>query len=311
MQRVTDIYGPIPYSKVLVSGEGSESDGLNAAYDSQKDVYMRMFQELEEADQALEDNMTEGNSGFEKLDDVYYGKLQQWRLFLHSLQLRMAMRLCYTDMAAEAQSIAEKAVTAGVIEKNDDNALFHVAENRSALCFNDWKDYRVGADIICYMNGYADPRRDKYFTKVKNNDREGYYGMRIGINSPFSDDDMITSYSNRLMTASDPYVWMTASEVAFLRAEGALRKWNMGGEAKDFYETGVKLSFEEHGASGAEDYLNSIASPSGYTDPLGSYSTGSPANITVKWNEMGEQSIRREFGTYHYPKVDCTFPQRH
>ena len=55
------------------------------------------------------------------------------------------------------------------------------------------------------MNGYADPRRDKYFTKVKNNDQEGYYGMRIGINSPFSDDDMITSYSNRLMTASDPY----------------------------------------------------------------------------------------------------------
>ena len=73
-----------------------------------------------------------------------------------------------------------EAVAAGVIEKNDDNALFHVAENRSALCFNDWKDYRVGADIICYMNGYADPRRDKYFTKVKNNDQEGYYGMRIG-----------------------------------------------------------------------------------------------------------------------------------
>ena len=308
MQRVTDIYGPIPYSKVLVSGEGSESDGLNAAYDSQKDVYMRMFQELEEADQALEDNMTEGNSGFEKLDDVYYGKLQQWRLFLHSLQLRMAMRLCYTDMATEAQSIAEKAVAAGVIEKNDDNALFHVAENRSALCFNDWKDYRIGADIICYMNGYADPRRDKYFTKVKNNDQEGYYGMRIGINSPFSDDDMLTSYSNRLMTASDPYVWMTASEVAFLRAEGALRKWNMGGEAKDFYETGVKLSFEEHGASGAEDYLNSIASPSGYTDPLGSYSTGSPANITVKWNEMGEQAFEENLERIITQKWIALFP---
>ena len=204
-------------------------------------------------------------------------------------------------LAAEAQSIAEKAVTAGVIEKNDDNALFHVAENRSALCFNDWKDYRVGADIICYMNGYADPRRDKYFTKVKNNDQEGYYGMRIGINSPFSDDDMITSYSNR-------YVWMTASEVAFLRAEGALRKWNMGGEAKDFYETGVKLSFEEHGASGAEDYLNSIASPSGYTDPLGSYSTGSPANITVKWNEMGEQAFEENLERIITQKWIALFP---
>ena len=165
-----------------------------------------------------------------------------------------------------------------------------------------------GADIICYMNGYADPRRDKYFTKVKNNDQEGYYGMRIGINSPFSDDDMITSYSNRLMTASDPYVWMTASEVAFLRAEGALRKWNMGGEAKDFYETGVKLSFEEHGASGAEDYLNSIASPSGYTDPLGSYSTGSPANITVKWNEMGEQAFEENLERIITQKWIALFP---
>ena len=132
--------------------------------------------------------------------------------------------------------------------------------------------------------------------------------MRIGINSPFSDDDMITSYSNRLMTASDPYVWMTASEVAFLRAEGALRKWNMGGEAKDFYETGVKLSFEEHGASGAEDYLNSIASPSGYTDPLGSYSTGSPANITVKWNEMGEQAFEENLERIITQKWIALFP---
>lgn len=308
MQRVTDIYGPIPYSKVLTSGTDSESDGLNAAYDSQQDVYKRMFQELEEADKALADNLTEGNSGFEKLDDVYYGKLQQWRLFIHSLQLRMAMRLCYTDMSAEAQNIAETAVAAGVIEKNDDNALFHVAENRSALCFNDWKDYRVGADIICYMNGYTDPRRDKYFTKVKNNDQEGYYGMRIGTNSPFPDDEMIASYSNRLMTASDPYVWMTAAEVAFLRAEGALRKWDMKGEAKDFYEAGVKLSFEEHGASGAEDYLNTTSSPSSYTDPLGSYSTGAPADINVKWNDVGDQAFEENLERIITQKWIALFP---
>ena len=308
MQRVTDIYGPIPYSKVLASEISTESDGLNAAYDSQKDIYKQMFKELEEADQALADNLTEGNSGFEKLDDVYYGKLQQWRLFLHSLQLRMAMRLCYTDMAAEVQTIAEQAVAAGVIEKNEDNAQFHVAENRSALCFNDWKDYRVAADIICYMNGYADPRRDKYFTKVKKDGQEGYFGMRNGINSPFSDDNMIASYSNRSMTASDPYVWMTASEVAFLRAEGALRKWNMGGEAKDFYEAGIKLSFEEHGASGADEYLKTLSSPSTYTDPLGSYSTGSPANITVKWNEASDMAFEENLERIITQKWIALFP---
>ena len=308
MQRVTDIYGPIPYSKVLSFGTSSEGGGLNAAYDSQKEVYKRMFEELEEADQALADNMTEGKSGFEKLDDVYYGKLQQWRLFLHSLQLRMAIRLAYTDMAADAQSIAEKAITAGVIEKNSDNAMFHVVENRSALCFNDWNDYRVAADIICYMNGYNDPRRDKYFTKVKTDNKEGYFGMRNGINSPFPDDAMINSYSNRLMTASDPYVWMTAAEVAFLRAEGALRKWNMGGLAKDFYETGIKLSFEEHGASGADEYLKTISSPGNYTDPLGSYSTGSPANIIVKWNDLNDQAFEENLERIITQKWIALFP---
>ena len=45
----------------------------------------------------------------------------------------MAMRLCYVpEMKEEVQRIAEAAVTAGVITDNADNALFHVAENRSA-----------------------------------------------------------------------------------------------------------------------------------------------------------------------------------
>lgn len=43
---------------------------------------------------------------------------------------------------------------------------------------------------------------------------------------------------------------MYAAEAAFLRAEGALKGWNMGGDAKTFYEKGVRLSFEEFGVSG-------------------------------------------------------------
>ena len=42
---------------------------------------------------------------------------------------------------------------------------------------------------------------------------------------------------------------MYAAEAAFLRAEGALKGWNMGGDAKTFYEKGVRLSFEEFGVS--------------------------------------------------------------
>lgn len=315
MHRVTDIYGPIPYSKIQQStvGDGSsedtESKGLNAAYDSQEDVYRSMFKELEEIDKILASNISDEPSGFARLDDVYYGNLQQWRLFLHSLQLRMAMRLTYTDMAAEAKAIAEKAVAEGVIEKNEDNAMYHVTENRSALCFNDWKDYRIGADILCYMNGYLDPRLPKYFTKEKHRlYGEGFYGMRIGINSEYSDDKLIAGYSNRLMTAADPYVWMTAAEVAFLRSEGALRQWNMGGDAKSFYKKGVELSFEEHAVTGAEEYLNSILTPSPYQSALSEFETGAPGNITVKWNESSGDTFEENLERIITQKWIAIFP---
>lgn len=309
MHRITDIYGPIPYNKLKSPEEAAKGDGLNTSYDSQQEVYKQMFKELEEADEVLAAYATNDKSGFERLDDLYFGNLKQWRLFLHSLQLRMAMRLTYTDMATEARAIAEKAVTNGVIERNEDNAILRVAENRSALCFNDWKDCRVGADIICYMNGYNDPRRPGYFTMVDIGESKGYAGMRIGINSTFPDDALINGYSNRLMTGTDPYVWITASEVAFLRAEGALRQWNMGGNAKGFYESGVQLSFQEHGVTGADTYLNSMASPAPYTDVLsGVHSTGSPSSITVKWNDSGVTAFEENLERIITQKWIAIFP---
>jgi hypothetical protein len=307
MQRLTDMYGPIPYSKVIPAN-GFEPSGLESPYDSQQEVYTQMFKELDEADQALEANATGGNSGFEKLDDVYYGNLRQWQLYLHSMQLRLAMRLTYTAQAAQAREVAEKAVRAGVIEANKDNALFHVEENRSALCFNDWSDYRVGADIICYMNGYKDPRLPAYFTKVPIGSDDGYVGMRIGINSSYPDERLVSSFSNRLMTSKDPYVWMTAAEVSFLRAEGALRGWAMGGDAKTFYEEGVRLSMEEHGVSGADTYLESTGSPQAYTDPLSESSAGAPGNITVKWNDSSDAGMEENLERVITQKWIALFP---
>ncbi len=123
MHRTTDMFGPIPYSKIVVEGEAA---ALSAAYDSQKDVYTQMFKELEEADKAFMENSTLEPSALKKLDDVYYGNIEQWRKYLHSLQLRMAMRLSYVpEMKDEARRIAEAAVEAGVegITDNADNAL--------------------------------------------------------------------------------------------------------------------------------------------------------------------------------------------
>ncbi|MEG0455229.1 MAG: SusD/RagB family nutrient-binding outer membrane lipoprotein, partial [Bacteroides sp.] len=53
MQRITDVYGPIPYSKIGEDGK------LVAPYDSQEQVYKTMFAELDEAIATLTTHRTE------------------------------------------------------------------------------------------------------------------------------------------------------------------------------------------------------------------------------------------------------------
>lgn len=152
MHRVTDMYGPIPYSKII-SKTGEVS--LTVPYDSQEEVYKQMFKELDEVRDVLNDNLTLSAEAFRRFDNVYQGNLSKWLKFTNSLKLRMAMRLTYIpEMKEEARRIAEEAVASGVITLNADNALLKVEENRAAMIFNDWNDHRVGADIISYMNGY-------------------------------------------------------------------------------------------------------------------------------------------------------------
>lgn len=93
------------------------------------------------------------------------------------------------------------------------------------------------------------------------------------------------------VAASDNIVVFRASEVAFLRAEGALRGWNMGGSPKDLYEAGIRLSFEENNiSSGVESYLANTGKVEGYKDPLKGqsgqtydYSGSINTAVTVAW----------------------------
>lgn len=300
MHRETDIYGPIPYSKVVLpSGEIT----LTAPYDDQKDVYDEMFKDLEEVDKVLTENKDMSPEAFRKFDDVYYGDIGKWLKYLHSLQLRMAMRLVYIEPVL-AQQIAEKAVADGVITANADNALLKVEENRIAMMYNDWNDHRVGAEIINYMNGYKDPRRDKMFTKVGGE----FIGMRIGTD-PDDKDKWVKSFSKPIITDSDPILWMNAAEVTFLRAEGALRNWAMGGDARELYEKGIRLSFEEKGVKGDDEYIKDQTSqyPDAYNPPAGPGYNSQLSDITIMW-EDGEANFERNLERIIVQKWIAIYP---
>ena len=279
MHRVTDSYGPIPYSNL----ETNES--ITVKYDKQEEVYMKMFGELDEAIAAFAANTTLPAEAFSRYDRVYGGNIAQWLKYANSLKLRMAMRLSEVKPDV-ARTKAAEAIAAGVITANADNAAMHAAENRTTLIYNDWGDHRVGADILCYMTGYEDPRLEKMFLP---NDVDDYVGIRIGIDVAGKSTAM-SKYSNMIVASDTPYLWFNAAEATFLHAEYELR-WGSAETAKTLYEQAVRLSFEERGASGADAYLvDATKKPAPYTDPLGNYSASARSEITVPWETATDGS---------------------
>jgi len=276
MHRVTDSYGPVPYSDAVAN------EGVFVKYDSQESVYNQMFQELDEAIALFKTNEGIDPAGWKSYDKVYYGNIAQWSKYANSLKLRMAMRLSYVRPELSQQKASE-AITAGVITSNADNAVMHAVENRTTLIYNDWQDHRVGADILCYMSGYEDPRLEKMFLPSVRN--ETFTGVRIG-SIVSNKTDFIECYSNMIVTSDTPYLWFNAAEATFLRSEYELR-WGSTETAKELYETAIRLSFEEKGASGADAYVaDNTKRPEAYTDPLGVWSVGTrPSNVTIAWDE--------------------------
>ena len=302
MLRVTDTYGPIPYTQI---GQGGK---ITVPYDSQEAVYDAMFAELDEVIATLTENKLSGISP--NADPVYDGTAVKWCKFANSLKLRMAMRIVYAD-PVKAQKYAEEAVRheIGVFASNADNATLRtvafgdkgnplytaIKYNQPTGC-NTGGDTHAAADIICYMNGYNDPRRPVYFIPSEFEGFE-YAGIRIRIEKPAL-NSVGRKYSGVNISPSDPLVWMNAAEVAFLKAEAkAVFDFNMGaGSAEEFYNEGVRLSFEQHNVAGYEAYImDDTSRPASYIDPAGLNNYSSVlSDITIKWDEGAPVEKKQE-----------------
>lgn len=311
MHRVADTYGPIPYSQIGADGK------INTPYDPLDKVYDKFFEELTEAIDVLTENRNAALVA--TADYVYGGNVTQWIRFANSLKLRLALRIAYAD-PAKARQMAEQAVSneVGVIESNADNASWkyfgastnplYTAVNYNKATHTDGSecittgDSHVAADIVCYMNGYADPRREAFFTGSEwlvsstGTAKIPFVGMRRGIVIP-NHSSTGHKYSGPAIKSGDPLYWMNAAEVAFLRAEGkAVFGFDMGGEAEDFYNQGIRLSFEQWGVDGADEYLaNATRIPEVYADPAGANSYNVQlSTVTVKWDNAASVEEKQE-----------------
>ena len=216
---------------------------------------------------------------------MYEGDVNKWIRFANSLMLRLAIRVRYADEAL-AKEYAEKAVIhpKGLITTPEDAPKMGKGaglqmKNPLKTIRDEYNDTRMGATIYCYLQGYSDPRGAVYFNKVSG----AFKAVRTGI----PQTNVYGDFSTPKTSEDDPLYWMKASEVLFLKAEGALAGFEMGGKAKDFYNDGVRMSFQENGVSDADTYLaNSSYKPVNYTDSQNSsLSVEAPSAITIRWNE--------------------------
>ena len=88
-------------------------------------------------------------------------------------------------------------------------------------------------------------------------------------------------------------VWITASEVAFLKAELALKGWTFVGDtAENLYKKGIELSFAQHGAA-IGSYLSNTNTRGNFTDAKEArYNTQFSSPITVAWDNSASTEVK-------------------
>ncbi len=286
MSRITDMYGPIPYSKFGTSTQ--------VEYDSQKDVYYKFFEELDEAIEVLTSYSNSNSARYmEEYDYIFSGNISKWIKFANTLRLRLAMRISFAD-SSKAQTEIAAAInhSYGLMSSSDDSAILH---QTTSFTFTNpiwevsesFQDMRMGATMDCYLNGYNDPRISAYFRTATKDGK--YRGVRNGMTN-LSKESYVAAASGLNFETNSDLQWMDASEAYFLQAEAKLR-FDIGAETvKDYYEQGIRTSFASKGATGVDSYIanNTNLPLTTYTNPVNNQNTNVSANLsnmTIAWEE--------------------------
>jgi hypothetical protein len=298
MDRVTDRFGPIPYTKTGTSL-------TSIPFDDQQTVYQTFFKQIDTAATNLQAYIAAnpGKSTIGTGDLVYAGDYTKWLKFANSLRLRLAMRIVKADPTT-AQAQAEKAMSApgGLLATTSDDAAVAQSGGRSNDLWVVTIDYNgdnhLNAAMGTYLTGYKDPRAPIYSTPASYAPIAGTYtGIRLGADVTKGNYYSFASYNGlTTFTQTAPQMIMTAAEMWFLKAEAALRGWAGAGDAQTDYETGITTSMQQWGVSAGSYIGDATSTEAAYSDPYNA-ANNSPAlsSITIKWDPAAtnEQKLER------------------
>ena len=336
-QEIADVYGPFPYQNFKENFSNSPF-----VYQSLEAIYTKIVENIDDVIACLDNFDTRPDWYKDKIMNQIWGytvvlqhkyetqkDIENWKRFANSLKLRMAMHIVKVNPNL-AQTWAESAVASGVIEKVEDEAVLTPMmvgfTNPLLQIWNGWGDARLSASFESLLMSLNHPYVKSVFSKNSDpitNLKTGevlpaktrVVGLREGIHpgqgQSYGNNQMI-AYSSLIAdnVAMAPLYLIKLSEVDFLRAEGAIRGWNMGGNAKMFYERGIENGYLADRSMGDPEYTTSMpaymaqteATPYTYKDPMGNVVdplTGnsyleSVTKIGVAWNEGDSQETKLE-----------------
>ena len=262
--------------------------------------------------------------------ETYYYSMNPYIKLANSLKLRMAMHIIKVEPIT-AKEWAEEAVASGVIENTGEQmGCFQMSYGfgHPLSEINGWGDIRLSASLESLLMSLNHPYTKTLFRRNSNaiinrNDQTILeYGTRIcGIRSgvlvpegqvySMNQYQAYSTFDTDLMTNA-PLYFIKWSEVDFLRAEGALRGWDMGGTAQEFYERGIRNAdlvepwvadiFPKMYINYVDDYMaqqtpwtDEEGNPYVNVDPIGD---GEPwesvTKIGVAWNEGDDNETKLE-----------------
>ena len=337
--ELSDIYGPMPYANYKANQDESpfEYQALRDIYYSaveNVDTIVKALRAFPDRPQWYKDGVQNvmfssfqlWKNNWEPLND-----LERWARFANSFKLRLAIHVSKVEPET-AKKWAEEAVASGVIENAEDEIgiypYYGAGFNHPLMQISDWGDTRISASWESLLMSLDHPYTKYLFEK--NSDpinrannaiaessapeqtpaRSRIIGIRSGtvpgIGQAVGSNEYIafSTWSKDVMGGMMPPLYlMKLSEVNFLRAEGALRGWNMGGTAQHFYEEGIRYAGIEERAMGPSQYdqmldeYMSRTEPVDYTyvDPTGrTPDMPSVTKIGVKWDESESNEVKLE-----------------
>lgn len=332
--EAVDLSGPLPYFDYKGNVETSPFtyDDVRTIYYAVEENIDTIVNCLKHYDHATAEERPEWYR--QTLDGFFYGyfplaewtytgneTMERWWRFANSLKLRMAMHLTKIEPET-AKKWAEEAVESGVIETTDQQVglyTFGVGFSHPLINIVTWNDTKMSASFESLLMSLDHPYTHYFFSKnsdpISNVGKVAgssapettpagtrIIGMREGVTPGIGQQVGSNQYnafsapSKEVLDGNFPPLYlMKLSEVCFLRAEGALRGWTMGGTAQSFYEEGIKnAGFEDPMMHTFNDYAELVGdymereTPVDYVyvDPTGNTpDVPSVTKIGVKWNE--------------------------